>query len=96
MIRHYESRPGCIDQILKKMLKGNLIYNKPTESGPSYYVMDKNGDSNVDANNTENPEYMRDNYSDELDDFLALVTRTSRRDERSENLDKTLLQSQCN
>ena len=54
--------------------------------------MDKNGDSNVDANNTENPECMRDNYSDELDVFLTIVTPTSRRDERSENLDKTLLQ----
>ena len=74
------------------MLKGNLIYNKPRESGPSYYVMDKNVDSNVDANNIENRECMRDNYSDELDVFLTIVTPTSRRDERSENLGKTLLQ----
>ena len=53
-----------INQILKEMLKSNLIYNKPTESGSSYYVTDKNSDSNVDANNTDNPECMSDNDSD--------------------------------
>ena len=44
-----------IDQILQELLKSNLVYNRPTESGPSYYVTDKNSDSNVDANNTGNP-----------------------------------------
>ena len=45
-----------IDQILQEMLRSNLIYNRPTKSGPSYYVTDKNGDSDVDTNNTDNPE----------------------------------------
>ena len=31
-----------IDQILQEMVTNNLIYNKPTESGPSYYVTGKN------------------------------------------------------
>ena len=31
-----------IDQILQKIVTNNLIYNKPTESGPSYYVTGKN------------------------------------------------------
>ena len=31
----------CIDQILQEMLTNNLIYNKPTESRPSYYVTGK-------------------------------------------------------
>ena len=53
-----------IDQVLQEMLKSNLIYNRPTESGPSYYVKFKNGDSNVDAN-SDNPECMSDNDSDE-------------------------------
>ena len=44
------------DQILQEMLRSNLIYNRPAESGPSYYVTYKNGYSNVDANNTDNPE----------------------------------------
>ena len=30
-----------IDQILQEMVTNNLIYNKPTESGPSYYVTGK-------------------------------------------------------
>ena len=73
----------------------NLIYNKPTESGPSYYVTRKNGDSNVDANNTDNPECMTDNDSDESGTFHATITPNSKRDERLEHLDKTPLQSQC-
>ena len=54
-----------IDQILQEMLRSNLIYYIPTESGPSYYLTDKNGDSNVDTNNTDNPECLSDNDSDE-------------------------------
>ena len=77
------------------MLKSNLIYNRPTESEPSYYITDKNGDSNVDANNTDNPEYMSDNDSDEQKFFHAIVTPNSKLDKRPENLDKALLQSQC-
>ena len=77
------------------MLTNNLIYNKPTESGPSYYVTGKNGDSNVDANNTDNPECMTDNNSDESGAFHAIVTPNSKCYKRPENLDKTLLQSQC-
>ena len=77
------------------MLTNNLIYNKPTESGPSYYVTGKNGDSNVDANNTDNPECMTDNDSDEPGALHAIVTPNSKRDERPENLDKTPLQCQC-
>ena len=80
-----------IDQILLEMLAKNLIYNRPTESGPSYYVTEKNGDSNV-ANNTDNPECMTDNDSDEPGAFHAIVTPNSKRDERPENLDKTSLQ----
>ena len=37
------------------MSKSNLIYNRRTKNGPSYYVTDKNTDSSFDANNTENP-----------------------------------------
>ena len=55
------------------MLANNLIYNRPTESGPSYYVTEKNGDSNVDANNTDNPECMTDNDSDEPGAFHAHI-----------------------
>ena len=84
-----------IDQILQEMVTNNLIYNKPTESGPSYYVTGKNGDSNVDANNTDNPECMTDNDSDEPGALHAIVTPNSKRDERPENLGKTPLQSQC-
>ena len=84
-----------IDQILQEMVTNNLIYNKPTESGPSYYVTGKNGDSNVDANNTDNPECMTDNDSDEPGALHAIVTPNSKRDERPENLDKTPLRSQC-
>ena len=76
------------------MLTNNLIYNKPTESGPSYYVTGKNGDSNVDANNTDNPECMTDNNSDESGAFHVIVTPNSKHYERPENLDKTPLQSQ--
>ena len=77
------------------MVTNNLIYNKPTESGPSYYVTGKNGDSNVDANNTDNPECMTDNDPDEPGALHAIVTPNNKRDERPENLDKTPLQSQC-
>ena len=84
-----------IDQILQEMLTNNLIYNKPTESGPSYCVAGKNGDSNVDANNTDNPECMTNNDSDERGALHAKITPNSKRDERPENLDKTPLQRQC-
>ena len=30
--------------ILQEMPMGNLTYNRPTESGPSYYVTDENSD----------------------------------------------------
>ena len=69
----------CIDQILQEMLTNNLIYNKPTESGPSYYVTGKNFDSKVDANNTDNLECMTDNDSDEPGAFHAIVTPNSKR-----------------
>ena len=73
------------------MVTNNLIYNKPTESGPSYYVTGKNGDSNVDANNTDKPECMTDNDSDEPGTFSVIVTPNSKRDEKPENLAKTPL-----
>ena len=78
-----------IDQILQEMVTNNLIYNKPTESRPSYYVTGKNGDSNVDTNNTDNPECMTDNDSDEPGALHAIVTPNSKCDERPENLEKT-------
>ena len=81
-----------IDQILQEIVTNNLSYNKPTESRPSYYVTGKNGDSNVDANNTNNQECMTNNDPDEPG---AIVTPNSKRDEGPENLDKTPLQSQC-
>ena len=84
-----------IDQILQEMVTNNLIYNKPTESGPSYYVTGKNGDSNVDANNTDNAECVTDNDSDEPGALHVIVIPNSKRDERPENLDKTPFQSQC-
>ena len=65
-----------IDQILQEMLRSNLIYNRPTESGSSYYLTDKNGDSNVHTNNTDNPECMSNNDSDEPDVFHSIVTLT--------------------
>lgn len=40
------------------MLKNNLIFNRHT---------DKKGGSNVDASNTDKPEYMSDNDSDAPD-----------------------------
>ena len=80
-----------IDQILQEMVTNNLIYNKPTEGGPSYYVTGRNDDSNVDANNTDNPECMTDN---EAGAVHAIVTPNNKLDERPENLDKTPLQSQ--
>ena len=72
-----------------------LIYNKPTENRPSYYVTGKNRDSNVDTNNNDNPKCMTDNDSDELGALYAIVTPNSKLDERPGNLDKTPLQSQC-
>ena len=57
-----------------------------------YYVTDKNSDLNVGANNIENPENMTDNDSDKPDKIVAPNTK---RNERLENLEKTLLQSQC-
>ena len=72
----------------------NSIYNKSTESAPSYYVTGKNGDSDVDANNTDNLECMTDNDSDETGALHAIVTPNSKRDERPENLHKTPVQSQ--
>ena len=84
-----------IDQILQEMLKSSLIYNRPTESGSSYYVTDKNGDSNIDENNTDNPESMSDSDSDEPDVFHTIVTPSSKRDERPGNLDKFPLKNQC-
>ena len=83
-----------IDEILQEMVTNNLIYNKPTESGPSYYVTGENGDSNVDANNTDNLECMTDNDPDEHGALHAIVTPNNKLDERPENLDKTPLQSQ--
>ena len=76
------------------MVKNNLIYNKPTENGPSYYVTGKNCDSNVDANNTDNPECMTDNDPNEPGALALLLTPNNKLDERPENLDKTPLQSQ--
>ena len=76
------------------MVTNNLIYNKPTESGSSYYVTGKNGDSNVDANNTDNPECMTDNDPDEPDVVHAIVTPNNKLDERPEHLNKSPLQSQ--
>ena len=71
-----------IDQILQEMVTNNLIYNKPIESGPSYYVTGKN------------PEFMTDNDPDEPSALHAMVTPNNKLDERPEDLDKTLLQSQ--
>ena len=82
-----------IDEVSQEMLKSNLIYNRPTESGPSNYVTDKNSDSNVDANNTDNTESTSHNDSDEPDFFHTIVTLNSKSDERLENLDKTPLQN---
>lgn len=82
-----------IDKILQEMLSSNLVHNRTTESRPSYNVTCKNGDPNVDTNNTGNPECMSDNGFDELDLFYVIVTRNSKRDEIPENLDKTTLQS---
>ena len=77
------------------MVTNNLIYSKPTESGPPYYVTGKNCDSNTDANNTDNQECMTNTDPDEPGALHAIVTPNSKRDERPENLDKTPLQSQC-
>ena len=76
------------------MVTNNLIYNKPTESGPSYYVTGKYSDSVVDVNNTNNPERMTDNDSGEPGALHTLVTPNNKLDERPEKLDKTPLQSQ--
>ena len=85
-----------IDQILQEILKNNLIYSKPTESGPSVILCyGKNGDSNVDANNTDSPECMAYNDSDEPSAPHTIVTPNSKHDERPENLDKTPVESQC-
>ena len=64
------------------MVTINLIYNKPTESGPSYYVTGKNGDSNVDANNTDNQECMTNNDPDEPGALHAIKKPNNKRDER--------------
>ena len=61
----------------------------------SYYAIGKNGDSYVDANNTDNAEWITGNYSDEPSALHTIVTPNSKRDERPENLDKNLIQSQC-
>ena len=82
-----------VDQVLQEMLTNNLIYSKLTESGPSYFVTGKNGDSNFDTNNTDDPDCMTDDNSDEPGTLHAIVTPNSKRDERPENLDKTPLQS---
>ena len=90
-----------IDQILQEMVRSNLIYNRPTEIRPSYYVTDKNSDWNVNANNTGNPKSMSDidsdepNDSDKPDVFHTLVTPNSKRDERPKNLEETPLQNRC-
>ena len=83
-----------MDQILQEMVTNNLIYNKPTESRPSYYVTGKKCDSNVNASNTDNPEYKTDNDPDEPEPLHAIVTPNNKLDERPEDLDKTPLQSQ--
>ena len=83
-----------IDQHLQEMVTNNLIYNKLTESEPSYYVTEKNGDSNVDANNTNNQECMTNNDPDEPGALHAIAAPNNKRDERQENLDKTPLQSE--
>ena len=83
------------------MVRSNLIYNRPTEIRPSYYVTDKNSDWNVNANNTGNPKSMSDidsdepNDSDKPDVFHTLVTPNSKRDERPKNLEETPLQNRC-
>ena len=82
-----------IDEVSQEILKSNLIYSRPTESGPSNYVTDKNSDSNVDANNTDNTENMSHYDSDELNFFHTIVTLNNKSDERLENLDKTPLQN---
>ena len=69
-----------IAQILQDMLRSNLIQNRPTESEPSYYITDQNCDSSVDANNTDNPECMSDNDSDEQTFFNTIVTPKSKLD----------------
>ena len=51
------------------MLKSNLIYNRTTESGLSSYITTKNGDSDIDANNTSNPESVSDINSHKPDVF---------------------------
>ena len=51
-------------------------------------LRENNGDLNVDANNTDNPECMTDNDSDEPGALHAIVTTNNKRDERLENLDK--------
>ena len=70
-----------IDPILQDMVKGNLIYNRTIESGLSSYVTPKNGDSDIDANNTNNPESMSDINSHEPDVFHTTVTPISKRHE---------------
>ena len=71
------------------MITNNLIYNKPTECGPSYFVTAKNGDSDVNANNTGNPECMTDNDPNVPGTLHAIVTPNNKLDERPENLDKS-------
>ena len=51
-------------------------------------LRENNGDLNVDANNTDNPECMTENDSDEPGALHAIVTPNNKRDERPENLDK--------
>ena len=84
-----------IDQILQERLTNNLSYNNPSESGSSHYVTGRHCDSNVNTNNTDNPECMTDNDSDEPGTLHAKVTPNSNCERRPENLDKAPLQSQC-
>ena len=50
-------------------------------SGLSSYITTKNGDSDIDANNTNNPESMSDINSHEPDVFHTTVTPISKRHE---------------
>ena len=60
------------------MLRSNLIAKTSLRKG----LRTKNGYSNVDAHNTDNPVCMNDNGFDEPDVFHIIVTPNSKGDER--------------
>ena len=69
-----------IDEIISSMLEKQLIYDKPSKKGTSYYIMEQmNNDIGNNTNNTNN--YQIPN----IDNSQELTVNTSDKDENSQS-----------